>query len=64
MEFEITLTAKTTDEGGIVGGFNSQLAEFGEGATVTLLSQKTPYRVYSSDGSSWFQAERTYLIVL
>lgn len=61
MEFDITLTAKSTDTGGLSGSFKSQLAELG--GTATLVSQVTPYRVASSEGN-YFQAEQTYHIVL
>jgi len=62
MEFEIELTAKTTDPGGIAQSFEDQLAEFGE-AEIELLSQTTPYRVESS-GGFYFEAKRTYKITL
>ena len=61
MEFEITLTAKTTDEGGLKKSFEDQLAELG--GTATLVSQVPPYRVETSDGF-FFEAQRTYNIVL
>lgn len=61
VEFDITLTAKTTDEGGLKASFEKQLAELG--GTATLIDEVDPYRVESSD-SFYFQAERKYHIVL
>lgn len=60
MDYEIELTAKTTDDGGFVGSFTRQLAELGGEAT--LLSERAPYRVETSDGF-YFEARRTYRIV-
>ena len=62
MEFDITLTAKTTDEGGLVASFSRQLAQFG--GQETLISESPVHRVDSSDGTFWFQCERIYHIVL
>ncbi len=61
MEFEITLIAKTTDEGGLLGSFESQLAQLG--GTAELLEEVDPYRVDSSN-THYFQAERRYKITL
>jgi hypothetical protein len=61
VEFEITLTAKSTDEGGILASFNRQLAELG--GENTLLDETKPFRVNGSQ-ESWFEASRTYRIVL
>lgn len=60
-EFEIELTAKTIDEGGLAASFARQLSQFG--GTATLLSQTSPYRVDSS-GTFWFEARRLYKISL
>lgn len=62
MEFDITLNAKTTDEGGLVGSFEAQLAEFGP-ATITLVSQVTPYKVEQAGGFH-FEAQRTYHVII
>ncbi len=61
MEFEIEITARTSDEGGIKGSIERQLAEFGGEAT--LLKQEGPYRVDSS-GTYWFEVRQTYTITL
>lgn len=61
MTFEITLTAKTSDEGGLVGSFDAQLAELGGEAT--LISETPPERVNTGDNFH-FQATRTYSITL
>jgi hypothetical protein len=61
VEFEITLTAKTTDDGGLKTSFERQLLELGGNAE--LISEVAPYRVDSSDGF-YFQAERKYKITL
>jgi hypothetical protein len=61
VEFEIILTAKTTDEGGLKGSFEAQLSELG-GRSI-LLDEVPPFRVDSSNGS-YFQAERQYKIIL
>lgn len=61
MEFDITLYAKTTDEGGLMTSFNQQLAELG--GTATLVSQVTPYKVEQA-GTFHFESQRTYHIVL
>lgn len=61
MEFEITLTAKTSDEGGLKESFESQLVQLG--GVAELLDEVQPYRVDSSNGH-YFQAERRYKITL
>lgn len=61
-EFDIELTARTTDEGGLRGSFERQLNELGGVASLT--DQVGPYRVDSSDGVFWFEQRRTYHIVM
>lgn len=64
MEFELELTAKTTDPGGIATSFEEQLAAFGETAVVEQLKQVGPYRVDSSSTTYWFEVRRTYKITI
>lgn len=61
MEFDITLTAKTSDPGGLLASFTQQLEELG--GTAVLISETTPYKVTES-GSYYFEAQRTYHITL
>lgn len=61
MDFTVTLTAKTSDEGGIKESFESQLKTFGGEAT--LIDTTDAYRVDSSDGF-YFEVQRTYNIAL
>jgi hypothetical protein len=60
MEFDITLTAKTTDDGGLAGSFTKQLSDLG--GTATVLETGEPYRVDSSNGS-YFESKNTYHVV-
>lgn len=61
MDFEIELIAKTTDEGGLLGSFDAQLAELGGSAS--LVSEVSPYRVDSGNGF-YFEARRVYRVSL
>lgn len=61
MEFDITLYARTSDPGGLVVSFETQLSELG--GTATMTSEVTPYKVEQS-GSFYFEAQRTYHVVI
>lgn len=54
---QMVLRAKSTDDGGIKGSFENQLAKLGTEAE--LIDEEGPYRVDSSD--DWFfEVRRTY----
>lgn len=63
MEFEITLYARSDDEGGIVASFNAQLEELGA-ITSEIVSQVIPYKVTSTNGAYYFESQRTYNVTI
>lgn len=59
MQFEIEITAKSTDPGGLLGSLNDQLSEL-EGE-ITVLSEGQPYRVDQGD-SFYFEVINRYRV--